>query len=1332
MSSFGKSAFLCFVSAGVLSSSAFAQLGGGPVHARITQPINEGQLAKLPGNVHPLARSEFDRGPAPPDLPMQRMLLVLTRSSRQQAALQNLLDQQHDRSSALYHQWLTPQQFGQQFGAAAQDVQTVTAWLQSHGFQIVRVSNGRSIIEFSGAAAQVQEAFHTEIHKYVVNGKTHWANSSDPEIPAALAGVVAGVATLNNFQKKPQLIRSPEVFQRSPQFTGSDGSHALAPADYAIIYNINPLYNSGIDGAGTVIAVVGRTNINLSDIVSFRTAFGLPANPPQIVLNGPDPGDLGGDEESEAVLDSSWAGAVAPGATVKLVVSKSTNTSDGVDLSEEYIIDNNLGDVMTESFGDCEANYTAAEGAAISALAQQAAAQGITYMVAAGDSGAEGCDDPSSETTATGPVSVNILASTPYTVAVGGTQFNENGKNAAYWQSANASNDESAISYIPEDVWNESCTTGHCTTGNSPGLWASGGGASTLFPKPAWQTGVSGIPNDGARDVPDVALSAAGHDAYLLCLDGSCTPNKTGRISFDGYSGTSAATPSFAGVMALIVQKTGSRQGQANYVLYALAANESLSACNASNAAGLPAGTCIFNDVTAGNDAVPGESGYGTSAAKYQAGIGYDLATGLGSVNVTNLANNWNAVPNASWGFHVGIDQSGSQQSTFIGLGVFSGWAINGNAGIGSVQISIDGVPYSAATYGISRPDICAIYPGRIGCPNVGWSAPVDTTRLSDGNHTLDVMATTTLGNHSTASTSFTVANWSTTDPMLIAIDSPGKSSGSFSGVVGFGGWALDKTGIIIGVEMSVDGVFYGNAIYGGSRPDVCAVYTGVTGCPDVGWNIGLDTTVLADGTHTLAITGVTASGQNTTMTTTFTTANLSGSPMMISIDSPNTQAGPFSGAASFGGWAFDSNAAISSLAISIDGVPAGNAGYGGTRTDVCTVYPNRPGCPDVGWNFIFDTAAVANGTHTVEATATAANGQRATASASFTVANPASGVPLKISIDQPRAQNATVIGLTSFVGWAIDDNGPIKNVAISIDGVKKGFASYGGNRPDVCAAFPGRAGCPNVGWAFFLDTTLIADGAHTLAVTGTSATGDQLTLSAPFTIANWTSGNPTRINIDNPNSQSSPFSGSVVFGGWAISSIAAINTVTVAVDGVPFGNGNYGVSRADVCAAFSGTAGCPNVGWNFALDTSLLANGPHTLAVTATSSGGQSSTSTAAFSVSNSNSVVINIDQPNSTSGVLSGFAAFGGWALNTSNGASIANVKILIDGVLYGLAAYGGTRTDVCAVFPGSAGCPNVGWNYLLDTTLLANGAHTLDVTAVSTNGQQATVSSSFTVTQ
>jgi Pro-kumamolisin, activation domain/Bacterial Ig-like domain (group 3) len=612
----------------------------------IVQSVVERQVAVLKGNTHPLARAEFDRGAAPGNLPLQRMLLVLKRSAEQESALRKLLDDQQDKNSPNYHKWLRPEEFGRKFGPPDQDIEIVTGWLQSHGFQVAQVAKGRTVVEFSGSAAQVQEAFHTPIKKFVVNGEEHWANAADPQIPMALAPVVAGVNTLHNFYKKPMHKfagkRIPLPTPGAPHINFLDGSHALVPGDYAVIYNINPTYGQGIRGDGATIAVVGRSNFEMGDVDDFRSNFVPQGNLPIVTFNGPDPGIFSVDEQAEATLDVSWSGGIAPNATINFVLSASTNTTDGVDLSELYIIDNNLADVMTESFGACEAAFTSAQATAISQLAEQAAAQGITYMVSTGDTGSAGCDNLA-ETRATGPLSVNMLASSPFDVAVGGTMFNEHGQNSTYWNSTNDGLDaHSAKSYIPESVWSETCTT--ACPGFPPPLAAGGGGASSFFAKPSWQAGVTGIPSDGKRDLPDVSLTAAAHDGYLLCLLRSC---------FGGGAfvvlGTSASAPAFAGVMALVDQAMGGqgppqRQGQANYVLYRLAAAETLSQCNGSKTTGAPASTCVFNDVTAGNNAVPGEAGFGTSSAKYQSGTGYDLGTGLGSVNVTNLVNQWDTV----------------------------------------------------------------------------------------------------------------------------------------------------------------------------------------------------------------------------------------------------------------------------------------------------------------------------------------------------------------------------------------------------------------------------------------------------------------------------------------------------------------------------------------------------------------------------------------------------------------------------------------------------------------------------------------------------------------
>jgi hypothetical protein len=659
----------------------------------IKQPVDESRRTVLNGNTHPLARAEYDRGAAPASLPMRRMILVLQRSAEQESALRALLDAQQNKSSPNYRQWLTPEQFGRQFGPADSDLAAVQAWLESHGFQVSAISKGRTTIEFSGTAGQVQDAFHSSIHQYEVNGEQHWANSSEPSIPAALTPAVKGVLSLHNFPRHPQsTVQGTPVRATQgppaplPLFTftsGKDTYYGLGPTDFATIYNVLPLWNAGIDGTGQTIAIVGETNIHLTDIAAFRSLFGLPAKAPQIILNGPDPGIVG--DEPEAVLDVSWSGAVAKNATIDLVVSATTESSLGVDLSALYIVDNNLAPVMSESYGECEATLGNAGNAFYNALWQQAAAQGITVVVAAGDSGSAGCDDFNSEEFASSGLAVSGFASTPYNVAVGGTDFDQTAVTAPnYWSvTNNPTTESSALGYIPETTWNQSCAglgVGECTfSSNDLNIVAGSGGASQCYYrtgngtclagnlKPSWQTG-AGVPQDGVRDIPDVSLFASdgfNGSMYIICegdvgpfgiMPGLDTPCSLTNETFLGIGGTSASAPAFAGMMALVNQKTSSRQGNANYVLYNLAAQGGVS-CNSTMAAAT-GNSCVFYDITKGNNSVPctGTLNCGASTTNtygimvdsngnpaWAATTGYDLATGLGSVNANNLVNAWNA-----------------------------------------------------------------------------------------------------------------------------------------------------------------------------------------------------------------------------------------------------------------------------------------------------------------------------------------------------------------------------------------------------------------------------------------------------------------------------------------------------------------------------------------------------------------------------------------------------------------------------------------------------------------------------------------------------------------
>ncbi len=685
---------------------------------RISAAIDEKNLTTLRGNTHPLARAENDRGAAPGSLPMQRMLLVLKRGADQESALESLLEQQQDASSPNFHNWLTPQQFGQQFGPADQDIQTITDWLQSRGFQVARVSNGRTVVEFSGTADQVQQAFHTTIHQYEVSGKQYWANSSDPQIPSALTPVVAGINTLYNFPRQAmhhlggEFSRSKETGKAAPTqaslftFGGQCGVPGLAcygmgPYDFATIYSVTPLWNASpthIDGTGVTIAVVGESDVNIQDIRNFRNIFGLAPNDPQVVADGPDPGTVQGDE-TESDLDLEWTGAVAKGATIDFVISQSTEASLGVDLSAQYVIDNNLAPVLSESYGICELFLGNAGNQFYNQLWQQAAAQGITALVATGDSGSAVCDrNVGTNGPAQFGLSVSGFSSTPYNIAVGGTDFNDLTNASTYWSPTNSvppgapagtPATVSALSYIPETTWNNTCTNavfGNLlgrspnaeTNCNDPQLQADGfdipeggsGGKSNCingdgqnsssctqgYAKPAWQTALT--PHDSARDVPDVSMMAAvGSPSgafYLICAADLISNGFTSCQASDpntryiAIGGTSVSTPVFAGIMALVNQATGSRQGNANYVLYKLAAGAGAS-CNSSNGAGTG---CVFYDTTNGTIAMPCAKGSPNCTVSNQAdsvGIlsgyattsGYDLATGLGSVNANNLVTKW-------------------------------------------------------------------------------------------------------------------------------------------------------------------------------------------------------------------------------------------------------------------------------------------------------------------------------------------------------------------------------------------------------------------------------------------------------------------------------------------------------------------------------------------------------------------------------------------------------------------------------------------------------------------------------------------------------------------
>jgi pseudomonalisin len=682
-------------------------LGAHTLQDRITQQIDESTRVTLNGNVHPLVAQAITWEPADFAAPMEHMVLHLQGSAEQEAQLESLIAQQNDAKSSSYHKFLTPKEFAAQFGASASDLAKLTNWLQSHGFTVEEVPAGNRAIIFSGRASQVSSAFNTEMRQYNINGVQHLANASDPQIPAAFAGVVGGILKLHDFRYQSHTVKGAPL--AAAQGIGSlfnlDGSlHILGPADYYTIYDINPLLSAGINGAGQTIAVLARSDIYLSDVQSFRSMFGLKANDPQFVVTNSDPGQVNGDNV-ETTLDTEWAGAVAPGASIKVIIS-SSGSSDGIDLSATYAVNNNVAPIISLSYGGCEASMGSTELAFYNSLWKQAAAQGQTVLVAAGDSGAAGCDSSSAKT-AVGGKAVNGLCSSPYSTCVGGTEFVEGSNPGQYWLPANNSTSlGSVLSYIPETTWNES--------GGS--LAAGGGGASTVYAKPAWQTG-AGVPADGKRDVPDVSLTAAVHDGYTVVQGG-----ELGYIFPVG--GTSASTPSFAGLIALVNQKYNSAQGCINPVLYPLAAKQTAG------------GAAIFHDITTGNNSVPGVTGFSAAA-------GYDQATGLGSVDANNLINHWNDAAASTGSLTI------STYAATVSQGQTSAAAIKTTTtGISSaVALTVSGMPTGVtATFS----------PATIASPGSGSTTLniAATSTATPGNYTLAVTGT---AGSQTAKSSFTL-----------------------------------------------------------------------------------------------------------------------------------------------------------------------------------------------------------------------------------------------------------------------------------------------------------------------------------------------------------------------------------------------------------------------------------------------------------------------------------------------------------------------------------------------------------------------------------------------
>ncbi len=746
------------------------------VQNRITASVSNSSTISLQGNIHPLALRSQDLGEAPADRALESLTLRFSMTADQQMALSQLLLDQQDSNSSRYHQWLTPEQFGEQFGLSSDDLAKVSSWLTAQGFTVTGTAQSATFITFTGTVATAERAFHTSIHTLSLNGEQHVANVAEPWLPAGIAGVVSSITGLNDFRLQPRaharVVQVPAQTQANPLYTSSvSGNTYIAPGDYYTIYDINPLLTSSINGNGITIAVMGQTDLGVSDVAAFRSASGLSANPPTLKLYGTDPG-ISKNDVDEAQLDVEWSGAVAPSATILYVYSK-----DAFNTSLTQAIDNNLAPVISISYGDCESGFGSTTVNSYNQLFQQANAEGITVVGPGGDSGATDCD--SQTTSAKGGLAVDFPASSPYVTGVGGTMFHENG--TVYFGSTNNSNGGSALSYIPEAVWNE-------TVAGGGELSAGGGGSSIYFTKPTWQIG-TGVPADGSRDVPDISLDAAYiHDAFLFCASGFCTNgfrNSSGYL--DTIGGTSAAAPSFAGMLALVEQKIGSRIGNANPTIYGLANSSYYSN--------------VFHDVTIGNNDSPCTTGSPNCASGgsigYNATIGYDLASGWGSVDAFNLASDWTLGGTTGGGSTIGSATSTTTitatTSTATQCGTTTGTPVNltvqvtGASGTptGTVQFAVDGVAVSnpvtlssgAAAYALSTTSLTA------GNHTVTATYSGNTTYASSkGTYTLNVLATTADFTFTpcTASTSAAAGGAATGIPFTLT------SLNNFSGQVTF------------------------------------------------------------------------------------------------------------------------------------------------------------------------------------------------------------------------------------------------------------------------------------------------------------------------------------------------------------------------------------------------------------------------------------------------------------------------------------------------------------------------------------------------------------------
>ena len=662
------------LSVGVAAFASAQSLSIAPTAARnlVTTQVEAGQRRPLSGHRVAWASAQNDHGAVADDLRLQNLTLTLNRTAEREQAFQQLLKDRQDPASPDYHRWLTPVEVGERFGASQHDIDAVSAWLSSQGLHVDSVANSRTRIAFSGAAGAVAQAFATPLHNYAVGDATRLANVDDPQIPTALADVVMSVAGLHTIKYRPahhmtapqQATAVPPVTQPALTNCPASGSctYYVFPADFAKIYDLPA---SSIDGSGQTIAIVSKTRVYDTDDNNFMSLAGVSFSTPIVIVPpaGTDPGppattcttsgstntcskpSAAVSNQSEATLDVQRAGSVAPGATLKLIASADTGSgaamTDGIVIDIEYAIDTMPvpAQILSISFSSCESDNGASATIGFDQLYKQAAMEGISVFVASGDGGVAGCEALDSTPSTTQTVSTNTLCASGYVTCVGGTEFADQANPSTYWAASNGTNFLSALGYIPEGAWNDPLDSSGKTQ-----FAATGGGVSAYIPTPSWQTG-TGVPGSQGRYTPDVSFGASTREGYFTCFAAeaaSCVVSG-GSFSFFGSGGTSASTPSMAGIAALLNQKTGAAQGNLNPTLYALAANPANGVFHDVTVSSSGVSGCAVSIPSLCNNSTPGPTGLSGGLQGFLVGTGYDEATGLGSIDVANLLSQWSA-----------------------------------------------------------------------------------------------------------------------------------------------------------------------------------------------------------------------------------------------------------------------------------------------------------------------------------------------------------------------------------------------------------------------------------------------------------------------------------------------------------------------------------------------------------------------------------------------------------------------------------------------------------------------------------------------------------------